>query len=278
MSADGHAVYRIVLDPTFYKRFGSGYLPVLGEEIDMVDTTIDIDRRTTLVALAAIAGGSATVGAGTWAAFSDQEQTDDTDDSLQTGDLDLQFNTNKKGRLALSTDKLRPGDTGLESVTLKNAGSLDGTLSVTLGSITNTDVSTPDSEPSGGQLSDALQIRMWVEPAGDSDANTALDGDTDEIVLLPNGTTVLAGNATSTETNLKTADQFYDTDASSPTSPVWDSTDSPAMPTLAGAENYNLILDWRLPENANNLDDISDIDAVQADESTFNFTFTLTGT
>lgn len=244
----------------------------------MVDASIDLDRRKTLVALAALAGGSATVGAGTYAAFSDQAQTDGTDDSLTTGELDLQFNTNQKGRLELTTNKLRPGDTGLESVTLKNAGSLDGTLSVTLDSITNTDVSTPDSEPSGGQLSDALQIRMWVEPAGDSDANTALDGDSDEIVLLPDGATVKASNATSGEKNLKTADQFYDTDASSPTSPVWDSTDSPAMPTLASAENYNLMFDWKIPEDASNLDDISDIDAVQADKSTFNFTFVLTGT
>lgn len=244
----------------------------------MTSSGYELDRRKTLVALAAIAGGSATISAGTFAAFSDQQQTDDTDDSLKTGSLDLQFNSDQKGSLVLTSNKLRPGDTGLESVTLENAGSLDGTLSVTLDSITNTDVSTPDSEPSGGELADALQFRLWVEPAGDSDANTALDGDSDETVLLPDGTTVLAGNATSSEKNRKTADTFYDTDASSPTSPVWDSTDSPALPTLASGENYNLMLDWQLPETADNLDGISDIDAVQADKSTFNFTFALTGT
>lgn len=244
----------------------------------MVDTNIELDRRKTLVALAALAGGSATVGAGTYAAFSDEMQTDDTDDSLTTGELTLDFNSNKNGSLTLTTNELRPGDTGLESVTLQNTGSLDGTLGVTLNSIDNTDVSSPDSEPSGGELSDALQMRMWVEPAGDSDANTALDGDSDEVILLPDGTTILAGNASSSEQSLKTADEFYDTDVSSPASPTWDDTDSPPMPTLDSTQNYNLMLDWKIPENADNLTDIDDIDAVQADESTFNFTFSLTGT
>jgi predicted ribosomally synthesized peptide with SipW-like signal peptide len=241
----------------------------------MSDDDFNLSRRSALAALASIGVGSAAVGAGTFAAFSDSEQTDGTDDSLETGSLDLQFNTNKKGRFELTTNKLRPGDTGKESVTLKNAGSLNGTLSVTLDSITNTDVSTPDSEPTGGQLSDALQMRMWVEPLDGNDGNTSLDGDGDEIQLLADGSTKAADTG---KVDLKTADKFYDTDASSPASPVWDSSDSPSMPTLASAENYNLMFDWKLPENADNLNDISDIDAVQADKSTFNFTFTLTGT
>jgi len=242
----------------------------------MSESSNSLTRRSVLAALASIGVGSAAIGAGTYAAFSDTKKTDDTDDSLQTGELDLQFNANEKGGLSLSTEKLRPGDTGKESITLKNAGSLDGTLSVTLDSIVNTDVSSPDSEPSGGQLSDALQMRMWVEPT--SNGNNDLNGDQDEILLLPDGTTVLASNAGSSEKNLKTADQFYNTDVSDPASPVWDSSDDPTMPTLSGSENYDLMLDWKVPEDASDLDDIDDINAVQADESTFNFTFTITGT
>ncbi len=240
----------------------------------MSDVEFNLSRRSALAALATIGGGSAAVGAGTFAAFSDSEQTDGTDDSLKTGTLDLEFDTDKEGRLSLSTEKLRPGDTGTEAVTLENAGSLDGTLSVTLDSITNTDVSTPDSEPDGGELSDALQMRMWVEPLDGSDGNTALDGDSDEIQLLSDGTTQAADTG---KVNRKTADKFYNTDGD-PTSPVWDSSDTPSMPTLQSADDYHLVFDWKVPENADSLDDITDIDAVQGDKSTFNFTFTLTGT
>lgn len=235
-----------------------------------------LSRRKLLAALAAVGTGSAAVSAGTYAAFSDTE-TDS--DSLSTGDLALDFDDSKSGGLTLSTSELRPGDAGLETVTMLNAGSLDGTLRVTFDSITNEDVETTDAETAvsdGGRLSDALQIRLWLEPASDSDANSSIDGDADEIILQPDGTAVTGSNATSSEQARKTADEFYDSQASSPTSVSWDSNDG--LPTLSGAQSYNLLFDWSLPETADNLTDISDINAVMADKSVFNFTFEIVGT
>jgi predicted ribosomally synthesized peptide with SipW-like signal peptide len=232
-------------------------------------------RRKLLAALAAIGTGGAAVSAGTYAAFSDSESDDS---SLTTGDLTLDFDDSQSGGFSLSTSELRPGDSGLETVTLNNGGSLDGTLTVTLDAITNTDEKTTDPESTvsdGGRLSDALQIRLWLEPAGDSDSDTDIDGNSDEVILQPDGTAVIANNASSSEQNRKTADTFYDSEASSPSAVTWDGS---TLPTATSGQSYNLLFDWSLPETADNLDDISDINAVMADSSTFEFTFEIVGT
>ena len=242
----------------------------------MSENNTSLSRRQVLTALAVVGTGGAAVSAGTYASFSDSET--DSDD-LTTGDLALEFDSSQSGAFSLASAELRPGDTGLETVTLNNAGSLDGTLTVTLDSITNTDVETTDAESAvsdGGRLSDALQLRMWLEPASDGDSNASIDGDADEIILQPDGTAVTGGNATSAEQSKQTADAFYDSEASSPSSVSWDSSDG--LPTLAGSEAYNLLFDWALPETADDLADISDINAVMADKSSFNFTFEIVGT
>jgi len=246
-------------------------------------------RRQVLAAVGSIGVGSAAVGAGTFAAFSDTATDDSSDNKLTTGSLDLQLGGNSaKGELTLGGSNIRPGDSGTEAATLHNAGSLDGTLSVTLTSITNSSTSSPDAEPSGGELADALQMRLWLEPTNDSDANTQIDGDADEYILQPDESTVTAANAGSSEKNRKTADTFYDTDGS-PTSLTWDGASTGAgTPTLVADGNsapssgdfasYNVVFDWKLPEDASNLTDIDDINAVMGDRSTFSFEFGITGT
>jgi predicted ribosomally synthesized peptide with SipW-like signal peptide len=238
----------------------------------MSSQTLRISRRKALVALASIGVGSAAVSAGTFAAFSDSETDDGTDNGMETGTLELQFDDANSGQLVLDTTNMRPGESGTARATLQNTGSLDGTLGVTLDSITNTDTQTPSSEPSGGELPDALQLRLWLEPTDDT--GSTIDGNADEKILLPDGTVVAGDNATSAEKGKKTTDQFYDTDGS-PSTVTWDGS---SLPTLSASGTYDLVFDWTLPETATNLDDISDIDAVQGDKSTFNFTFTITGT
>lgn len=239
----------------------------------MTNDMLRISRRKALVALASIGVGSAAVSAGTFAAFSDSQTDDSSDNGMETGTLELQFDDTSSGQLVLDTTDMRPGDSGTASATLQNTGSLDGTLGVTLDSITNTDTATPSSEPSGGRLTDALQLRMWLEPTSDTEAT--IDGTTDEKILLPDGTVVNGSNAGSSEKNEKTADQFYDDSVSSPSAVTWDGSE---LPTLSASSTYDLVFDWSLPETATNLSDIDDIDAVQGDKSTFNLTFTVTGT
>ena len=133
-------------------------------QITMSESSNSLPRRSVLTALASIGVGSVTVGAGTYAAFSD---TETSSSGLTTESITLQKGSQT---LDFTTGNILPGDSGSSSVRLESTGSTGGRLDVTIADITNTDVdsTTPEENAEDGTnvpLSEALELKMWVEQA-----------------------------------------------------------------------------------------------------------------
>ena len=95
----------------------------------MSDKNVELTRRKVLGGLTFIGAAGAIGGAGTWAAFSDTEES--TKNYVQAGTLDLTIDGANDPVVTLEVDKAAPGASGgPESSTLTNAGSLDGNLAV----------------------------------------------------------------------------------------------------------------------------------------------------
>lgn len=77
------------------------------------------------------------VGGGTWAYFSDTEQS--TGNTLSAGTLDLNVNGGDSAVTTLSVSTAYPGDSGSGNTTLYNNGSLDAELDIDFGTPTNTE-------------------------------------------------------------------------------------------------------------------------------------------
>ncbi len=77
------------------------------------------------------------VGSGTWAYFSDTEQS--TGNTLSAGTLDLNVNGGDAAVTTLSVPSAFPGDSGSGNTTLFNNGSLAAELDIIFGSVNNTE-------------------------------------------------------------------------------------------------------------------------------------------
>jgi len=90
--------------------------------------TLELTRRRALGALLTIGAGSAAAGAGTFALFSDTEES--SNNTIQAGTLDL--TTGESSSLSFDMTNLAPGTSVVssESVTLVSDGSLDGSLDI----------------------------------------------------------------------------------------------------------------------------------------------------
>ncbi|MFC1943118.1 TasA family protein [Chloroflexota bacterium] len=92
------------------------------------------------------------VGAGTWAYFTDTEQS--TGNILTAGTLDLNINGADAAVTTLSVSTAYPGDTGSGNSTLYNNGSQAAVLDIVFGSASNTE-STGDTEYEADNISGA---------------------------------------------------------------------------------------------------------------------------
>jgi predicted ribosomally synthesized peptide with SipW-like signal peptide len=255
----------------------------------MSDKSFELSRRKALGAIASVGVGAAVTGAGTFAAFSDSATDDSSDNSLSSGTLDLQFGGGTESEatgLTLSASNMAPGDTGTQLVQLENKGTLPGNLSVTLDAITNGDgdaeAGQSADDETAGRLTDALQVQFWMEPVrGSNDTQGALNGNSGvEAVLTPSSGAAKAG--TSSATDLVTADNYFDDTTDTSPGPSY----GPVVELVPEADEdtandvysgYSLGLNWSLPTNADNLNDIDDINAVMGDTATFELSFTMNG-
>ncbi|GAA0457353.1 SipW-dependent-type signal peptide-containing protein [Halococcus dombrowskii] len=148
-----------------------------------------LTRRRVLGGMATV-GAAGAVGAGTWAAFSDQETS--SGNSVQAGTLDLELN--QENTLSVSAVG---ADAGPQEVTTKvnNAGSLRGALSAKVANVNSSEGQ--DSEPetdtstdNGGELDNHLNVSVRFGQSKVLDGNiNSVAGKKQGNIDLPSGDT-----------------------------------------------------------------------------------------
>ncbi|WP_235728451.1 TasA family protein, partial [Halosimplex carlsbadense] len=104
--------------------------------------TIELNRRRVLGGIVTIGGAAAAAGAGTFAAFSDTESSNDN--SVSAGTLDLTVDGGSTPVTVLSVSDAVPNGSGSgDAITLANDGSVDGTLDISVAAIDSNENGTP---------------------------------------------------------------------------------------------------------------------------------------
>ncbi len=101
---------------------------------------------------------------GTWAFFSDPESS--SGNQIVSGSLDLQVDgQNPWTATKVNVSNMKPGDSGVATMTVANSGTLAGTLTVDITGLSDAPGTTPEPEPTpdNGELSANLDIVIWVD-------------------------------------------------------------------------------------------------------------------
>lgn len=219
----------------------------------MSGSTLELTRRKLLGSLAAIGVGGAAVGAGTYAAFSDSVSTTD---GLTTDSIVLQKGTQT---LSFQSANVEPGDSGSSSIVLQSTGTAGGRLDAAISAVNDTDVEStgPEEDAEDGTnvpLSEQLEVKMWVEEATPSNGSEGVFDPQYDYGLKSDGTVAHGSGATLSFADVAT----YPVGTDYQTATFVDSS-----PT-----DKEFYVEWRLPSSATN--------AVQRDETTIDFSLTLT--
>jgi len=195
--------------------------------------------------MATLGVAAAAAGAGTYAAFSDTEESNDN--SLSAGTLDL--TAGDTNTISFTSSDIKPTDDGTADLDLNNSGSVNGDLSIEVSSVKSTEGDDTDSETNtdtndGGELDDQLEIALWLGEGG-SDDNTM---DSSDVALESDP---------STSTGSKVFDTAANYDGAS-----W----SNVITDFSGPVTFNV--EWKFPDQNNN-------NAAQGDDLTVDFTFDL---
>lgn len=208
------------------------------------DTPTELTRRRLLAGLGVVGAASAVGGAGTVAFLSDTESS--TGNSIQAGTVDLILGGDDGVSTTFSAANLAPGDSGWATADIANQGSIDGTVSVTIDSVTESGGATVDSEDQDGGADDgsALLDELSLEIGFDPDYGS--------------------------DTDLEDGDEVDAVSANLSASPEYDAgTTHPTSFTLAGGVSgtSTMYVEWALDADAPN--------TVQGDEVTVDLTVTL---
>lgn len=129
----------------------------------MSDKQIELTRRRVLGGIAVTGAAAAGAGAGTMAYFSDTE--DSTGNTVSAGTLDLTVDGSDSEQTTVSVGDVAPGESGSGSTTLRNTGTIDGSVDLVFSSASNLEGDNPDSETdtsSPGDLGGVLQVTVSV--------------------------------------------------------------------------------------------------------------------
>ncbi len=185
----------------------------------------------------------AMVGGGTWAYFSDTEAS--TNNTLTAGTLDLKVDSLDTPVTTFSATGTAPGQSGSGATTLKNSGSLSGSLSVATSNVTNTGgAGGTEFEDGVGNLGGVAKVAIYI----DVDENGSWSAG--DIGLKNDGNTY----AHPTALDSQTIDSYA--------SKTWSSIE-----TMASNATDKLHVDWQIPTSTGN--------NIQGDSVKFDFTFTL---
>jgi spore coat-associated protein N len=188
-----------------------------------------------------------TVSSGTWAYFTDTEQS--VNNSLTAGTLDLNIDGGNVAVTTFSASAVAPGDSGDGGSTLSNVGTMDGELDITFSAITNTGGAGGTQYEDGvGNLGDVAEIAVYL------DVNQNSSFDAGDIELNTTGANPYAnpGNSTLDYATINSYDSVsYDAVIAS-------------MVTTA-ADDFRVL--WRVSDTAGN--------NIQGDTVSFDVTFVL---
>lgn len=185
----------------------------------MSKKSLQLTRRRALGALATIGVGSAAAGAGTFAAFSDTEQT--SDNQVSAGTLDLTVDGDDDDVKILDVSDAAPGDSGSGSLTLENEGSIDGLLQISIDSVTGAENDVNDAEAD----------------SEDEDGSVESPGSTSELLDVLELTIIVGGTT-----------EFDDTLSDLSTGDLYTAT----QPSLDSGSTTSFELNWEVPESAGN--------------------------
>lgn len=164
-----------------------------GNESDtMTEKNLELTRRKVLGGLTAIGAASAGAGAGTMALFSDTEQS--TGNTVQAGTLDLNADGGDSEVTTVTVSNAVPGDSGSDTTTLNNNGTMAGSVDLVFSGATNDEGDNPESETettTPGDLGDVLEVTVSVgsTQVDTGTFNTVFDGtEADANVSLASGT------------------------------------------------------------------------------------------
>jgi spore coat-associated protein N len=185
----------------------------------------------------------ALVGGGTWAYFSDTEQS--TNNSLTAGILDLTVDGVNTAVTTFSEGAVAPGESGSGSTTLANAGSMAGELDIAFSTITNTDGTPVEFGVGSGELGGVAEMAVYL------DIDQSGDWSSGDIGLKSDATTY----------NHPTALDYATIDS-------YDSDSFDAViASMAVSAADDFIVLWQVPTTADN--------TIQGDSVSFDVTFTL---
>jgi len=184
--------------------------------------------------------------------FSDTENS--TDNTFAAGTMDLDINGADVATTTIVLANLAPSDSGKDTDTvLKNSGSLDGELDVTMGAVINY----PCTDSTYG-ANDETEYCLADAGVLGANAQMALYIDVDETgTWTTNDIRLNSDQSTSTSGVL-----IYDT-IDTYSGKTWNS----AVATMQTDDEYKFVIDWKIPTTADN--------TIQGDALKFNITFTL---
>jgi len=213
-------------------------------------------NKKIIISLSVISIVAAIVIGGTAAYFSDTETSKNNTFAAGTMDLDIDGDDTIVQTMNLSNKA--PGDSGSESATLKNSGSLDGELDIAMGVVENY----PCTDGANGGQNDGTEYCTSDPGVLGSNAQMALYIDVDEsgnwstndIGLKFDGTKYI--NTGSVALDYNAIDNY--------SGAAWDNVYNGLM---AAGDQDGFVIDWKIPTSATN--------DIQGDALKFDITFTL---
>lgn len=207
-------------------------------------------RRRVLGGLVTIGAGSAIAGAGTLAAFSDEDTSEDNTVAAGTLTLSLANGGDNEGSKTIEVTNAKPGDSGRGASNIKNEGTIDGSVDLEVTNVRNNENGRNDPEreagdESGDQGELGQNLNVWI----------GFDRDDEE--LRDNRT---AGQpATDTET-----DEAFAAEGETINEAEGNTVEGYQ---LNSGDSANLVVEWEIPEDTGN--------EVQSDEVLFDLVVTL---
>jgi spore coat-associated protein N len=184
-----------------------------------------------------------TVSSGTWAYFTDTEQS--VNNSLTAGTLDLNIDGGNVAVTTFSASAVAPGDSGDGGSTLSNVGTMDGELDITFSAITNTGGSSGEYGDGVGNLGASAEIAVFI------DIDQSTQWTAGDIGLKSDGTTY-----------------SFPTPLDYATINSYDSVSYNAViASMATSAADDFRVQWRVPDTAGN--------NIQGDSVSFDVTFVL---
>ncbi|MBU4360847.1 M73 family metallopeptidase [Patescibacteria group bacterium] len=206
-----------------------------------------------ILSLSIIASVAVIVVGASGAYFSDTETSENN--TFSAGTMDLDINGDDIAVQTITLTNKAPGDSDSASETLKNSGSLDAELDITMGTVSN--YACTDS--ANGGANDGTEYCDATAGSLGANAQMALYIDVDKDGVYDDGTDI----------GLKSDGNIYTTGAliydilDNYSAKIW----NPAVVTMATNDEYGFIINWQIPTGTGN--------EIQGDALKFDITFTL---